>query len=215
MYYPMLRLLLPLAATVGLLAGSARADGSSILTVGVGAGLGIHKTEHAGSRSETAFINQASVRLKLLYFLGADFSYDMSRNDDLVDVDPSALRTQAKMRMTGLLYPYSGDTVGLYLGGGIGASRLGELFAVDQPGNSYHAGAGLEFHLNDHITIDTSFFIVMPGARSIVTSRVAEVEAALATGMADEAERIATNTDVGQYISWKNHEFMVRLFIFL
>lgn len=215
MHVPTLRNLLPLAAALTLVSGPAFADGSSILTVGVGAGLGIHKTEHAGSQSETAFINQASVRLKLLYFLGADFSYDMSRNDDLVDVDPTALRTQAKMRMTGLLYPYSGDTVGFYLGGGVGATRLGELFAVDQPGNSYHAGAGLEFHLNDHITIDTSFFIVMPGASSIETSRVAQVEAALATGKADEAERIATNTNVGQYISLKNHEFMVRLFIFL
>lgn len=212
---PLVRFMLPCLAMLSLTAGSAHADGSSILTVGVGAGLGIHKTEHAGTQSETAFVNQASVRLKLLYFLGADFSYDMSRNDDLVDVDPTALRTQAKMRMTGLLYPYSGDTVGFYLGGGIGATRLGEVFAVDKPGNSYHAGAGLEFHLNDHVTIDTSFFIVMPGASSIESSRVAQVQAALETGRADEAQRIATNTNVGQYISLKNHEFMVRLFLFL
>ncbi len=196
-------------------ATSAQADGSSIFTAGLGTGIGIHKTEHGGMQSETAFVNQANLRIKALYFLGVDFAYDMTRNADLVDVDPAELRLQAKMRLTGMLYPYQGDAAGFYLGGGVGASRFGEVFAVDKPGNSYHFGAGLEFHLNDHITIDTSFFLVMPGASSIRTSRVAQIEAALATGKADEAQALAANDDVGQFISFKNHEFMVRLFLFL
>lgn len=191
------------------------ADGSSIMTIGVGGGVGIHKTEHTGNQSETAFVNQANVRVKALYFLGLDFAYDMSRNADLVDIDPGELRMQAKMRLTGLLYPYSGEAAGFYLGGGVGGSRLGEVFSIDAPGNSYHFGAGLEFHLNDHVTIDTSFFLVMPGISSITTSRVAQIEAALATGKADEARALAENNDIGQFISFRNHEFMVRLFLFL
>ena len=205
-----------LLATLSMLlvSGSAYADGSSIVTVGVGGGIGIHKTEQLGAQASTAFVNQANVRLKVLYFLGLDFSYDLSRNDDLVDIDPSMLRTQAKMRLNGLFYPYAGDSIAFYLGGGIGGTTLGELFKTDSAGNSYQAGAGLEFHFNDHVAIDMSFYLILPGTHSIETSQVAQLGAALAAG-GGAAGRINPQTGVADFISAKNHEFMVRLFLFL
>jgi hypothetical protein len=160
-------------------------------------------------------MNSASLRLKALYFLGADFTYDLSRDEALVDVDPSELRTRAKMRLTGLLYPFQGEAFSLYLGAGLGGSKLDELAAVDRPGNSYHAGGGLEFHLNDHITIDTSFFVLLPGVSSVVSSSVASIDAALNAGNEDAAADFVSNASVGQFVSAKNHEFMVRLFMYL
>jgi len=203
------------AFSVALISASAHADGSSIVTVGVGAGLGIHKTEQPGTQSSTSFINQANVRIKALYFLGLDYSYDMSRNDALVEIDPTALRTQAKMRLSGLLYPYSGDSMGFYLGGGVGGATFGELFKTDSAGNSYQVGAGLEFHFNDHISLDMSFYMVIPGTRSIETSQVAQLGAALASGDDAAVSSISSQTGVADFVSAKNHEFMIRLFLFL
>lgn len=206
---------LAIAATTLLVGTSAHADGSSIVTVGVGAGLGIHKTEQAGTQSSTAFVNQANIRLKALYFLGLDLSYDMSRNDDLVTIDPAALRTQAKMRLNGLLYPYAGETVAFYLGGGVGGTSFDELFTTTRAGNSYQVGAGMEFHFNEHVSLDMSFYMIIPGTRSIETSQVAQLDAALSTGKGDAVSSIRNQTGVADFVSAKNHEFMVRLFLFL
>ena len=203
------------ALASALVAAPAPADSDSLVTVGVGAGLGVHKTEFQGQASETALMNQVSVRLKALYFLGADLSYDLSRDQALVDVDPSQLRTRAKMRLSGLLYPFQADAFSLYLGGGLGGSKLDELTAFDRPGNSYHAGGGVEFHLNDHITIDTSFYVLIPGVSSVTSSSVASIDAALNAGNQNAAADFASNASVGQFISGKNHEFMVRLFMYL
>ena len=211
------RLLTLAAAALATVAfsASARADSDSLFTLGVGAGVGVHKTEFEGQTSETALMNSASVRLKALYFLGADFTYDLTRDDALVDVDPSELRTRAKMRLTGLLYPFQGEYFSLYLGAGLGGSNLDELAAIDRPGNSYHAGGGLEFRLNDHITIDTSFFVLVPGVSSVVSSSVAQIDAALNAGNDSAAADFVSNASVGQFVSAKNHELMVRLFLYL
>ena len=63
--------------------GAAKADGSSVVTLGVGGGIGIHEASAPDAKAETSFLNQANVRLKLLYFLGVDFAYDLSKSEDL------------------------------------------------------------------------------------------------------------------------------------
>jgi len=199
--------------TLGL-AGSAMADGSSAVTLGVGGGVGIHKAGGPDERSETAFVNQANVRLKLLWILGVDYAYDLGRDPGLVNPEPGELHYQAKMRATALLYPYSGERVAFYLGAGLGAANLQELFKPDSPSSSYHAGIGFEFHLAAHISIDTSFMLVAPGARSIQNAAVAKVEAALASGGPEAVARLE-RPGLDDFVSLKNHEFMVRLFLFL
>lgn len=194
-------------------AGAAQADGSSVVTLGVGGGIGIHESSAPDTKSETAFLNQANVRLKLLYFLGADFAYDLSKSADLREAEEGKLQYKAKMRLTAMLYPYSGDTVAFYLGVGIGGTKMAELFKFDALGNSYHAGIGMEFHLATHVTIDASFFIIVPGVKSIESNTVARVEAALAKGGDTLSKMQAPGID--DFLSLKNHEFMIRLFLFL
>lgn len=194
-------------------AGAARADGSSVVTLGVGGGIGIHEASAPDAKAETAFLNQANVRLKLLYFLGVDFAYDLSRSEGLREAVEGKLQYKAKMRLTAMLYPYSGDTVAFYLGVGVGGTKMSELVKFDQAGNSYHAGIGMEFHLADHVSIDASFFLLVPGLKSIESNTVARVEAALAKGGDTLSKMQAPGVD--DYLSLKNHEFMIRLFLFL
>jgi hypothetical protein len=198
----------------GFVADDARADGSSVVTLGVGGGVGIHKAAGFDLPAETAFVNQASVRAKLLWIFGLDYSYDLTRDMALVNPVAGELNYKAKMRATALLYPYSGEYVAFYLGAGIGGAKLADLTRIDAPTNSYHAGLGFEFHVASHFSIDTSFMILAPGARSIAETAVARVDAALANGGVDAVTQLEV-PGFDDFVSLKNHEFMVRLFLFL
>lgn len=191
-----------------------RADGDSALTLGVGGGIGIHKAAGPDEKADTAFVNQASVRLKFLWVLGVDYSYDLTRDAALQEPTAGELHYQAKMRLTALLYPYSGEYVAFYLGAGIGGGHLQDLAKFDAPANSYHAGMGFEFHLADHFSIDMSFMLVAPGMKSIESAAVARVEAALASGGTEAVAKLEA-PGLDEFVSLKNHEFMVRLFLFL
>jgi len=198
---------------MSLAGGNAAADGSSIFTLGVGAGVGIHKAGRPGGDAQTAFVNQANVRLKALYFLGVDYAYDLAHDPKLA-APTEELQFQAKMRLTALIYPYSGDHVAFYLGAGIGGTSLDELQSITSAGNSYHAGIGFEFHLASHLSIDMSFMILAPGVESVKRTAVAEVAAAYAEGGAEAVERLE-EPGIGDFLSIKNHEFMIRMFLFL
>ena len=177
----------------------AHADGNSDVTLGVGAGIGIHKAGGPDEKADIAFLNQANLRFKFLDVLGIDYAVDLGRNGDLVSPADDELHYQAKMRLSAMVYPYNGEEVAFYIAAGIGGGKLADLFTTDAAANSYHAGVGFEFHLGDHLSIDTSFLLVAPGSRSVENVAVARIEA---PGLDD-------------FLSLKNHEFMVRLFLFL
>ena len=192
----------------------ALADGSSAVTLGVGGGIGIHKAAGPDENASTNFVNQANVRFKFLWIFGLDYAVDLTRSPDLVEPPAGELHYRAKMRATALLYPYSGERVAFYLGAGVGGGKLADLMKFDSASSSYHAGVGFEFHLASHISIDTSFMLVAPGVRSIQNAAVAKVEAALATGGPEAVARLE-KPGFDDFVSLKNHEFMVRLFLFL
>ena len=207
------RNLVAAAGLVAMMHAPASADGSSIFTLGVGAGVGIHKAGAPGGDAATAFVNQANIRLKMLYFLGLDYAYDLA-HDPKLTTPTEKLQFQAKMRLTAMIYPYSGDHVAFYLGGGIGGTSLDELKQVTGPGNSYHAGLGFEFHLASHLSIDMSFMVLAPGVQSVKRTAVAEVAAAYAEGGADAVARLE-EPGLSDFLSIKNHEFMIRMVLFL
>ena len=192
----------------------AHADGNSDVTLGVGAGIGIHKAGGPDEKADIAFLNQANLRFKFLDVLGIDYAVDLGRNGDLVSPADDELHYQAKMRLSAMVYPYNGEEVAFYIAAGIGGGKLADLFTTDAAANSYHAGVGFEFHLGDHLSIDTSFLLVAPGSRSVENVAVARIEAALAAGDEDAAQRIEA-PGLDDFLSLKNHEFMVRLFLFL
>ncbi|MFO0751321.1 MAG: outer membrane beta-barrel protein [Myxococcota bacterium] len=198
---------------VTLAATAAFADGDSIVTLGVGGGIGIHKAGAPGGDASTAFVNQANIRLKLLYFLGLDYAYDLS-HDAKLSKPSEALQFQAKMRLTALLYPYSGEHVAFYLGAGIGGTRMSEMMGIGGEGNSYHAGLGFEFHIASHLSIDMSFMVVAPGVKSVERAAVAEIAAAYAEGGADAVQQLQ-QPGISDFLSLKNHEFLIRFFLFL
>lgn len=208
-----IRNLLMAVGLITLATTGAFADGDSIFTLGVGGGVGIHKAGAPGGDAQTAFVNQANVRLKLLYFLGIDYAYDLAHDPKLTKPSED-LQFQAKMRLTALLYPYSGEHVAFYLGAGVGATKMSELMGIGGDGNSYHAGLGFEFHLASHLSIDMSFMIVAPGVKSVERAAVAEVAAAYAEGGADAVKQLQ-QPGIDEFISLKNHEFLIRFFLFL
>lgn len=189
--------------------GAARADAGSIATLGVGTGLGIRKADSSGDGdAETALLNHLDVRLKALGFLGVDFAYDLGRERAATTPVAGELQYAAAARLNALVYLYDGSQVALYLGAGIGGTRLGELFGVDGAGNSYQAGLGLEAYLDPHVALDASFYVIAPGARSVEGHVAAQAVQRSALGPSDPPSW----TD---FVSPRNHEFMVRLFLFL
>lgn len=206
----------PIVALVAALTFTsvAHADGSSGTTLGVGAGVGYN---HAGGPDEdakTQMVNQANVRLKLLSFLAVDYAIDLGRDESLVTPPDDQLHYTAKMRLTGLIYPYSGDKLAFYFGGGIGGGRFSELFKTDAAANSYHFGGGFEFHLGAHLSVDLSFMLVAPGARSVENVAVARVEAALAEGDPKAMSKLEA-PGLDDFLSVKNHELMLRVMLYL
>lgn len=200
-------------ALVAVTAAGARADNDSIVTLGVGSGVGIHKAGAPGEDEQTAFVNQANVRLKALYILGLDYAYDLA-HDRKLNTPSAELQYQAKMRLTGLVYPYAGEQLAFYLGGGVGGTSLGEVFGMAGDGLSYHAGFGFEFHLAKHMSIDMSLMFVAPGMRSVRRAAVAEVAAAYAEGGAAAVERYDEPT-FDEFLELRNHEFLIRFFLFI
>jgi hypothetical protein len=205
-------LLLALGALDLLTSTSARADGSSSFTLGLGAGVGMHSEATGGEATRRVFVNQANVRLKL-FFLGVDYAYDLQRDGELV-TPAEDLQYRAKMRLTGLIYPYSGELLAFYLGVGVGGTQLAELGRLGADGNSYHGGVGLELHVADHLTIELSFMLVAPGVASIKRSAVADIAAAYATGSSEALLEYRSPT-FDRYLSLDNHEAMLRIMLYL
>lgn len=197
-----------------LLSGAARADGDSIFTIGVGTGVGVRQTASTGEPSATAFVNQANLRIKFLEVFGLDYSFDLQHDPSLVTVSDDALQYAAKMRLSALVYPYNGETVGFYLGAGIGGASTSDLTRFDAASNSYTAGVGFELHLASHLSIDASFMLVIPGASSIKNVAVARVKSALESKDVDEITNLST-AGLGDFVSLDNHEIMIRILLFL
>ncbi|TNF23582.1 MAG: hypothetical protein EP329_27190 [Deltaproteobacteria bacterium] len=194
------------------LAGTAHADADSIVTVGLGTGVGYLHAAQPGASGETTFVNQGNLRLKVASFLGLDYSVDLGR--DVQSADDGELQFGAKMRLSALAYLIPTSKVSFYIGGGVGGANASELFQISSAGNSYHVGAGLEVYLSKHISVDTSFYMVIPGVDS-VSGHVEQQLALSASSAAASGSTSVNEPTVGDYVSPKNYELMVRFFVFL
>lgn len=197
------------------LAAPASAGSSSWATVGIGTGLGVLHSAQPDAAAGTSFVSNVNVRLKLLRFIGADLTYAYVSQDDARE----ALQFGARLRATALIYLIPAKRVGLYVGAGIGARNFKDLASLTASSNSYHVGTGLEVHLSKHITLDASFFMVVPGYASIerdVTRRALsefeETKGGVSTAQEQESVRASATDDlsVGKYISPNNFEMILR-----
>ncbi|MGM0576271.1 MAG: hypothetical protein ACQEXJ_11125 [Myxococcota bacterium] len=206
------------ALTMGIAlawAAPSRADNNGPITLGLGTGLGVHRTAQPNAAPDSQIVSNMNLRLKMLWFLGVDltWSYMPAQQPD------DELQFGAELRATGLVYPIPTDVVGVYLGAGIGAGNFGDLVSVTAPSNSYHVGGGLEVHVTDHITLDGSFFMIIPGYASIerdVTRRALSTyeNARDEIRTQQDLERVhdlaGDAVEVRDYISPKNFEVLLR-----
>lgn len=205
-----------LLACVGLvcaLGGSASADSTSIVTLGVGTGVGyLHSYQPGAEVGANTFVNQGNLRLKLFNLIGLDYAVDLGHDGGAAPA--GELQFDAKMRLTAISYIVPTPKVSFYIGGGVGGSDTGELLQVMADSNSYHLGAGLEVNLGAHVSVDTSFYMIVPGVRS-VERHVEQLALSSTSGSGSVALQGDDEASVGDYVSPKNYELMIRVFLFL
>lgn len=142
---------------------TASANSDSLFTVGIGTAVGVNQTTALNAEPSAAFTTELTLKVKMLHVLGLEFSY--SPTDSVSD--DQALVFDSTFRMSGLLYIVPTYPVNFYLKGGIGAGDISDLFAIDEATNSYHVGAGMDFHIGDHFVLGAEFLLLIPGVTSI------------------------------------------------
>jgi len=152
------------ALTIALLGTTAaHAGNDSMFSLGIGTSMGMTQQTPFAGDVESKFTTDLTVRTRLLYVLGLEFSYSPTDRD----VDTQQLVFTGQYGASALLYVVPTSPVAFYLKGGIGAQDIGDLAKFDGATNSYHAGAGLDLHLGDHFVLGAEFLLLLPGIASV------------------------------------------------
>jgi hypothetical protein len=125
--------------------------------------MGVSNTVQLDSAPQTSFTSELNLGVKLFHVLGVEMSFSPT---DRVDMD-QALVLDATFRLSALIYIVPTYPMNLYLKGGLGAGAIGDLFDIDGSTTSYHAGAGLAWHVDDHLVLGAEFLLLLPGVNSI------------------------------------------------
>jgi hypothetical protein len=149
--------------TVLSFAGNAQASSDSLITLGLGAGVGVNNSTALFGPTSTRFTTELSVKLKTLHVFGFEFAYAPT---DVVD-EQQALVFDSTFRVSALLYIVPTYPVGFYLKGGLGSGKIEQIFQFDAPTTSYHAGAGLDIYVGDHVVIGLEYLLLLPGVGSV------------------------------------------------
>ena len=144
-------------------ASTAYAGSDSIATLGIGTTMGVTQQTPYGGATQATFTSELTVRARVLHIFGVEMAYSPT---DRVETTDELVFT-GQFRASALLYIVPTNPVAFYLKGGIGAESIGDVFKIDAPSNSYHAGAGLDVHLGDHFVIGTEFLLLAPGVTSV------------------------------------------------
>jgi hypothetical protein len=205
-------------AWVGPLALSdARADVDSRITLGLGAEVGVSRHNALQGDTESSFISEVTIRLRLFRFLGAAFAYNVFPLDQ-----PGELVFTSRFRVTVLLYVLSTRRVSIYVHGGYGAIAMRDLGTFTGDTNSYHAGGGIELYLGRHLALHADYTWLIPGAASIRSAieRRTPSAAAAAAGDTDpdtveSAVEELSEISVTDYLSGSNFQlnFGLRFYI--
>ena len=149
-----------------LVAGSARAESNSLFSVGLGTGVGVSRHTPFKATPTSSFSSELSLKVKMLHFLGLELAYSPTDGQATSGASDS-LVFDSKFRLSGLLYVVPTYPVGLYLKGGLGGGRVGDMFDASSDTSSYHAGGGLDVHIGSHVVIAAEFLLLIPGLESI------------------------------------------------
>lgn len=169
---PVPALALALLLALSLPARPAAAGSQSLITLGMGTEFGVNRHSPIEGGTARAFVSELTLRLRVVKVLGLSFAYNV-----VPAKDTGELVFTSTYRLSALLYVVPTRHLSLYLSGGYGAQRIGDLITVTGPTNTYHAGAGLEVYIGDHVALHVEYLWLIPGAASIegsVTRRATE-----------------------------------------
>jgi len=161
--------LVPLVAAVVALGAPRPAAGSSqsLVTLGFGTELGVSRHTPIEGGTARAFVSELTLRLRVVKVLGLSFAANL-----VPARDTGELVFTSQYRLSALLYVVPTEHVSVYLSGGYGAQRIEDLVTVTGSTNTYHAGAGLEVYLGEHVALHVEYLWLIPGAASIEGSVV-------------------------------------------
>jgi hypothetical protein len=148
------------------LPGHAAAGNSSVVTFGVGVHTLVARASGASPEvgAATAVGQGVSARLRLLYVLGFEFSYDLNSLQSRDDLNVPAPTYQ----WSGLLYLVPHSRFSLFLLGGFGATHARDLFTAQGTTTSYHGGAGIEVGLTRSWILSADFRVNLPAYTQVV-----------------------------------------------
>jgi hypothetical protein len=149
-----------LVVTLVLAPSFAAGGNDSIVTLGIGTHTLVSRSSAATSEgSASTSVGQGlSARLRFLYVLGAELSYDLVGTRSQAEVNVPA----PTFKLSGLLYLIPHARFSLFLAGGLGATSIGDLLSTDGSTSSYHGGMGMEVGITRHVVISADFRVNLP-----------------------------------------------------
>lgn len=149
-----------------LIPSVALAGNDSIVTVALGSHTIVSR--HASALPDGApgmSIGQGfSGRLRLLYLLGFELSYDM-----IGKREGSELNVPVPVyQWSGLLYLVPHSRFSLFLLGGFGATSFGDVMSSGGSTTSYHGGAGVEVGITRNWVFAADFRVNLPNYTQVV-----------------------------------------------
>jgi hypothetical protein len=186
-----------------LAAPVAKADSTSLFTVGVGTSVGVSHHSQFQMDAKSNFTSDINVRLRMLHVLGFEFAYSPT---DRIE-DTSSLVFDSTFRMSAMLYVVPTSPVAAYIKAGIGGGSFSDVFSVTADSNTYFAGFGLDVHIGDHLVIGAEFLFVAPGVGSIRNTLQSYASSELNRfRLADSASNAApAEPDVTDFLSFDNY----------
>lgn len=145
---------------------NAYAGVNSMVALGVNTALSMRQNngDDAGAPERT-FVNSFGLQLKLLRGIAVELNYAPIGSNQLAQ---QSVRYDNPWSGSGLIYIVPLTPVAGYLKGGVGNSSFGTLFNVGNASATYHAGGGIEVHVNKHVVLGGEFLWLIPGASQVV-----------------------------------------------
>ncbi len=151
-----------LALAVTLVSSEADGASNSQVTLGIGTAVGVNNVNPVFDDSRSEFTTELNIKLKAFQVVALELAYSPT---DIIDA--RQLVFESRFRVSGLIYIVPTYPVNLYLKGGIGGGRFEELFSIEGLTNSYHGGAGVDWHIGDHWVVGGEFLLLFPGVNSV------------------------------------------------
>ncbi|GMV40478.1 MAG: hypothetical protein AMXMBFR64_21940 [Myxococcales bacterium] len=187
----------------------AAADATDLFTAAVGTQLGVSHGTQLDASSDSRFVSELLVHVRLVRVLGLQFNFNAAAES----ADADTLVFHSRLRLAAQIFVVPLDEVGIYLTGGLGADNFKDLASLTAESNSYQAGLGAEVYIDEHFTIAAEYLMVIPGLRSIQQTVLSHAlkEGALTEEGAGETIGTPTSYEASDFISPGNFQATVGL----